>query len=426
MTKDFLRVGTNTIVQIAARLVTTVSTLAVTILVTRHLSQSDWGVFITITSYVALFYLMVDFGLNSIVVRELESHKGRLDEYFGNLLTIRISLSILASFLALAILSFTNHSSVIKIGIIIGIVTILTLALFNTGVAVFQHKLRYDQVALADISGALVTLVLSYLLITSGFSIIFIVVAYAVGGLVRAFISLYLSSAYTHSIRLRFDFDFSRHLLITALPIGLTLVFSQLAANIDKQIIYLADYNSSLNLNNEEAAGYYGLAYRIFEFGIIIPAFFVNSIYPLLIRDQKKNLTQLKKSFFQYGKILSLGSIIVTILVFTLSPFLISIFGDYGSSVHTLRILSLGYIFFYVTPLLMWTAVSFKKEKLLPFVFGFAFLLNLASNLYFVPKFGFNAAAFVTVVTEMFILACLIMIVVPLLKEFKADNENSN
>ena len=169
MTKDLLRVGINTSFQVAARLVTTVSTLAVTLLVTRNLSQSDWGVFVTITSYVALFYLLVDFGLNSIVVRELESHKGKLGEYFGNLLTIRISLSILASFLALGVLSFTNHSSEIKIGIIIGIVTILTIALFNTGVAVFQHKLRYDQAALADISGALVTLVLSYLLITSGF-----------------------------------------------------------------------------------------------------------------------------------------------------------------------------------------------------------------------------------------------------------------
>ena len=75
MTKDLFRIGVNTSAQIAARSVTAVSTLIVTLLVTRNLSQSDWGIFVTITSYVALFYLIADFGLNGVVVRELEERK---------------------------------------------------------------------------------------------------------------------------------------------------------------------------------------------------------------------------------------------------------------------------------------------------------------------------------------------------------------
>ena len=424
MTNDFLKISTNTAAQFVARSVTTVTTLIITLLVTRNLSQSDWGIFITITSYVALFYLIVDFGLNAVVVRELEKQKEKLGLYFGNLLGLRVVLSVFAIFLALAVLSLANYSNFIKFGIIVGLLTVLTLALFNTGVAVFQTRLRYDQAAVADIVGALVTLILAYLFIISGFNVISIVASFVIGGLVRAFISLYLSASYVKSFKFQFDVRIWKYLLLTALPIGLTLVFSQFVTNIDKQIIYLANYEPALNINNETAVGFYGLAYRIFEFGIIIPAFFVNSIYPLLLRDQKKNLATLKSNFFVYGRLLLVSGIVVTALVFIISPYLVNIFGDYGQSTKTLRILSLGYVFFFVTPLILWTAITLGREKLLPFVFGMALLLNVAANLYLVPKFGFNAAAFVTIFTELFILVLLLIIVTPPLRNIKPALEN--
>ena len=206
MTKDLFKIGVNTSAQVAARSVTAVSTLIVTLLVTRNLSQADWGIFVTITSYVALFYLIADFGLNGVVVREIEEKKERLGYYFANLLSLRVALSIIAIFMSLSILAFTNHSSTIKFGIIVFLISILTLAVFNSAVALFQSKLRYDQAAIADISGALVTVTLAYLFVISDFSIIFVVVAFVVGGLVRSFISLSLSSSYTEGIKPGFDF----------------------------------------------------------------------------------------------------------------------------------------------------------------------------------------------------------------------------
>lgn len=420
MTKDLFRIGVNTSAQIVARSVTAVSTLIVTLLVTRNLSQNDWGIFVTITSYVALFYLIADFGLNGVVVRELEERKKEIGYYFNNLISLRFILSIVAIFVALSVLSFTGHSSTIKFGIIIFLISILTLALFNSAAVVFQSKLRYDQMAIADISGALVTLTLAYLFIISDFSIIFVVVSFIAGGIVRSFISLTLSSAYTEGFKLEFDIKLWKKLLIVALPIGLTLLFSQLVANVDKQIIYLANYNPGLNINNELAVGFYGLAYRIFEFGIIIPAFFVNSIYPLLLKDKNISKNLLRNNFFKYAKLLIGLGMIFTIIVFLLSPFVVKIFGDYASSSGILQILSIGYIFFFITPLLMWTIISLGKEKILPFVFGFAFLFNLAANLFFVPRFGFSSAAVITVITEIIILVWLMIVLMPLLKsDFK-------
>lgn len=426
MTKDVLKIGANTAAQLVSKGVTTVSTLIVTLLVTHNLSQSDWGIFVTITSYVALFYLIADFGLNGVVTRELVGNRKKIPEYFGNLLSLRLVLSVLTIFLALAVLGFTGHSNFIRFGIIIALVNILTLSLFNSAVAIFQTKLRYDQAAIADISGGLVTLVLTYLFIISGFSIIFVVVSFVVGGVVRAFISLTLSSAHTKMLKLYFNFGLWKRLIVMAFPIGLALLFSQFVTNIDKQIVYLATYDPKLNLDNELAVAFYGLAYRIFEFGVIVPAFFVNSLYPLLIRDKRKNVSLLLANFIKYGKMLISISILATAVLFIFSPQIVSLFGEYQESSKTLRILSLSLPLFYITPLLMWTAISLGKEKLLPFVYGFAALFNLATNLYFVPKFGFNAAAVITIATEIIILAWILVIMAPFFKhERQYANENS-
>ncbi|MEX0616574.1 MAG: oligosaccharide flippase family protein [Candidatus Woykebacteria bacterium] len=426
MFRDLIKISTNTLSQLVAKSVTTTSTLAITLLVTHNLSKSDWGVFVTITSYVALFYLISDFGLNGIVTRELVKNEEKISEYFNRLFSLRIVLSVITIFVALAVLSFTNHSNFIKLGIIISLTTVFTLAVFNSAVAIFQANLRYDQAALADVSGAIITLVLAYLFIISQLSIIFVVVAYVVGGVVRACLSLILVRSQTKQVRLDFDLPSWRQMILASLPIGVTLIFSQVAANIDKQVVYLANYDSSLSLNNELAAGYYGLAYRVFEFGIILPAFFVNSIYPFLIRDQVKDLRLLRENFFKYGKLLVVASFLVTLAVFFLGSKIVLIFGDFAPAAEALKILSLSYPFFYLTPLLMWTIITLGREKLLPFVYGFAALVNLAANIYFVPKFGFVAASLITVFTEILILLWLFALLKPLFAQISQEENEDN
>lgn len=426
MIKDYIKIGANTGAQIAARGVTTFSTFLVILLVTHNLSKADWGAFVTITSYVALFYVISDFGLNGIVTRELVSSKEKIPKYFFNLVALRVILSIVTVFLALATLSFTGHSSLIKFGIIIALINVLTLSLFNSAVAIFQTKLRYDQAAVADISGSVVTLVLTYLFIISGLNIIFVVIAFVFGGVVRAFISLTLSSFHSILFKFKPSLKLWKYLLITSLPIGLTLLFSQFSANIDKQIIYLANYDPKLNLNNEVAVGVYGLAYRVFEFGIILPAFFVNSVYPLLIRDKKKDINLVIRNFFKYGKVLLGLGFLATLVVFIFSPFIVSLFGEFSESSQTLRLLSISYPLFFITPLIMWTSITLGKEKMLPVIYGFAALFNLAANLYFVPKFGFNSAAIITVVTEVIILVWIIVVVGPIFRKAYTEQNGTS
>ncbi len=64
----------------------------------------------------------------------------------------------------------------------------------------------------------------------------------------------------------------------------------------------------------------------------------------------------------------------------------------------------LGFPLFFVTPLTLWLGIILKKTKELLFIYGFAAIVNLVANLVFVPAFGYNAAAVITILSELLIL----------------------
>lgn len=77
----------------------------------------------------------------------------------------------------------------------------------------------------------------------------------------------------------------------------------------------------------------------------------------------------------------------------------------------SLRILLIGVPIFYATSLALWINIALNKDNFLPFIYGFAALLNVSLNLFLIPRFGFNFAAWVTVITEATILLLLFLVI---------------
>ncbi len=396
----------NSFYQLVSRVVSAAVMLLVTILITRNLSREVWGQFLIITSYVGLFTFIADFGLNAIVVRDLAKGSETTDKLFQNLIGLRVVLSIFAIFLSLGILAFLPHSSGVKIGIILASSLILFQSLFTSGAAAFQHKLRYDLYAVSDIIGSLVLLALIFLAVSANLGLLFIVLIMVISTLVKAVLSLGLSQRLLRSYGIAFDLDIYKDLLWTSLPIGLMLLFSQLNANIDKQVIALSD-PKAFGVSATVAVGIYGLSYRIFDFIISLATYISNSAYPILLNKVSENLAE----FNLLAKKLLLGlfglGVVISIIGWLLTPVFLSFFKNYSESAVSLRILFTSVPFFFVTSLLLWLSIALKKEKTLPFIYGLAFLFNLAANIYLIPRFGYNMAAWTTLFSELLIFLLL-------------------
>jgi O-antigen/teichoic acid export membrane protein len=402
------KIAYNTAVQLIGKAATAISTaIIIYLLVIPRFSAGDFGIFNTILSYVALFYVFADFGLNAIFVREVGSDQEKQKDYFKKLFGLRLVASILVAFVATAILAFAGYPSAAKIGIIIGLGILITQTFATTALALFQAKVRYDQAVLADIIGAAANLILVFLATRAFDSIIFVIAALVAGGAIRVLVGFYIVKFQIGDISPSFDAEFARKIVWAAFPVGLIAIFSQFNAQIDKQVVILANYKPALHLTGVAAAGFYGFAYKIFEVALVFPTFVMNVGYPLMVQKKEAGVDHLLSFSKKLALFLFSLGILGLILGWVIAPFVfdISLFQKFSPSLTALRILLLGFPLFFITPVSLWLAVTLGKTKEMMFVYGFAAAFNLVANLVFVPVFGYNAAAIVTIASELIILA---------------------
>lgn len=399
------KIAFNTSAQLVGKAATTISTIIVTVLITRNFSVSDFGNYTAIISYIALFYVFTDFGLNAIFVRGVGKDGEKQKEYFKNLLSIRIVGSLITAFAATAVIAFTDHPSAVKLGIIAALGILMAQSLVNTALALFQSKVRYDQVLVGDIIGAIANVTFVYIAATSFHQIFFIVVALVIGNILKAAVVLYLAKFQLGTLALKFDLVFWKNFVVSALPVGLIAVFSSFNAQIDKQIVLLASYKPSLGFTGGEAAGIYGLAYTVFGFAIVLPTFVMNVGYPLMVQKKEVGVSSLLKFSKKIGGYLLVLGILGTSVGWLLTPTLLDILGQgkFAESIFTTRLLLLGLPLFFITPVTLWLAITLNKQKEMLFIYAFVATFNLVANLTSVPTFGYNAAAVVTIISELFI-----------------------
>lgn len=390
-----LVIARNTLSQLIGRFVSSGALFVSSIFIARAFGADGYGDFIKITSFVALFYLVADFGINAIYIQHENSR------FWPTLLMLRLILGILLVIVALGIVAFLpqgttqGYTSGVRLGIILLSPAIILQAIITSTNAVFQQKLRYELSTFAVTSGAIVTVFLIWLvtLFLSPFAgAVASSIAILGGTFVTSLIAFVLVRRYV-PFGLSFDRTVGRNLLIGSLPLGLTLIFNQIYFRVDSVILTLTRTTSEV--------GIYGFVYKIFEVCLVVPTFFMNSVYPMMVKNGSLDLKRItKKSLFVLGGS-SLGLLIV---VWMLAPVVSLVRPEFSAGVSALRVLSLSLPLFFLSSVAMWTIISLKKQRILLPIYGGSMLLNIILNSKFIPTYGFMAAAWVTVASEALVL----------------------
>lgn len=396
------KIAANTLSQLIGKAITTLTTLVATILIARTYGPENYGDFTLITTYVALFYLISDFGFNAIVLEKIQNQNTK-KEYFKTLLGLRLFWSFFLVFLSISITSLLpqthGFNNAVRIGIIIFSLSVITQSLTTTTNIIFQNKLRYDQASLALFIGSLLNLILVIIFTTHNSPLIFIIISFLLGSVLTSLASLFLSKKTDSEIDLLPSFNFSKfkEIFISSIPLGITLVFNLIYFRADTFILALT--------RSQEEVGNYGLAYRFFEAVLVLPTFFMNSLYPLFL-SVKNNPESLKKIVSKSFKILLIISIFTSLIFLIIAPNLISISGGamFDQSTSALRLLSLSFPSFFLSSLYMWLLITLGKRKILAAIYGTSMILNIILNLIFIPAFGIPAAALTTLLGETLIL----------------------
>lgn len=386
----------NTLTQFLVRIFSSFATLTTTLVIAYFLGLDAVGSFTKVTTFVSLFYLFLDFGFNSILLRD---NYNDTEKKIGNLTLLRLIIAItliplitlLSTILPHNDITGTGFSEIEKHAITIFSFVLVSIALQNSLSVFLQKRMIYVRgVVPGFISSIVVVLVVLYAVYTGNFFLLF--AAYIFGGIVQAILTYTgLRSDFRFRLTVNKLGAFSKTLFLKSWPLGLMLVFNLLYSKID--VVLLSFYKPSFDV------GIYGVSYRFFEVALALPAFLANSTYPVLLKHMSDGRSY-KTIFAKYLKLYIVLSLIVTAIVFLGAPFITILKGGFFLSVFPLQLLSLSLPFFFLTSLLQWHFLIKNKLGFLVPLYGGALVLNFVLNIILLPHFSYYAAALITGVCE--------------------------
>lgn len=387
-----LAVAANTISQLTGKILGAATTFVITLLLARQFGVTGYGDFIKVTTYVAFFFLVADFGLNAVYLRHENKYA------LSTLLGTRIVLAATLIFLSLAVLSFLpqntqdGYTNAVRLGIILFSPAILFQSLITSANAVFQKKLRYDLATVALALGSVVSLGTLWLILKTPTNAVFAgTMALLSGGAATAAAALVGVRMLKEPLTVSFSPARGLSFFGSAVPLGITLLFNLVYGHADSVILTLTRSTGEV--------GIYGLAYKMFELMLVFPTFFMNAVYPVLLKaktEESRFLSIVRQSFM----FLCAMSLVAVLLTWIAAPLVTTIRSDFASSVLPLRILSLSFPFFFVSALTMWTLITIGKQGWLVWIYGSSMILNIAFNSMLIPRYGYLAAAWITVASE--------------------------
>ncbi|OGH09709.1 MAG: hypothetical protein A2152_02580 [Candidatus Levybacteria bacterium RBG_16_35_6] len=393
------KIAENTFSQTLAKIFSSGTGFLITILVARYFGVTGYGDFVKITSFVALFYLIVDFGINAIFLREDEKLSHFKDVFYLRLF-LSFGIFVVSNLIAL-LLPYNNmlgigFSAPVKLGIFIFSFTLFFQSIIYSTSAVFQKELKYNLYSYSVILGALTNLFFVVVAILLRGSIFAILASYLIASLVTAVLGIVFSRRKIFPFS--FNLVFSKKLILSSLPLGIMLVFNLVYFRVDTILLSL--------LKTSDDVGIYGLSYKFFDFLVALPLFLSNSLYPFLLQN-KKNTRKFFHLVWDYLLIFTLIGIFLIIPFLFLSPLFTLIRKEYISSVLPFNYLLFSLPIFFITSLLQWTLITLGRQKFLMWTYLFSTVINISLNLIFIPLFSYYASAIITGVTELLVMIIL-------------------
>jgi O-antigen/teichoic acid export membrane protein len=402
------RVAWNTVAQAAARILTLALSVLTTVLLTRHLDVSGYGIYVTVVVYVPFFALFFDAGITTFVVRSLSTDRARSD-LFREALGLRLALALPVTLLAfaLAVLLYGGgDEATTRNAIAIALPIILFATAASATSVIFQARLQMDRVALSEIVGQLVATSLIVLFVSSGLSIYAMVAAAVAGAFVNMALLLVLAVRIESLRPLLLPRRWGA-LLRKALPLGLALMVATIYFRADAVLLSI--------LKGPDAVGIYGVAYRLLEAMIAFPGFLYVSIFPLLSQAAaRRDLDKLRDVTQRSFDVLVLAAVPVVFGTVLLAPQIVrALAGDgFDQAVTPLRIVIAGAGLMFVNGLFSYVLIALDRQVTLLWTGLVTLAFNVALNLVLIPRYSYNAAAAVATGSEALALSALLVLLV--------------
>jgi O-antigen/teichoic acid export membrane protein len=371
----------------------------------RYFGAKDFGILSFAIAITSLLAILIDFGTNLLIIREVARDKSKISKMIGNSFIIKIAFGLLAFGILTAYLRILSYNENIVIISYIMLISILICSIKGVFDSLYQALEKPVYLSIGNIANIL--LLLSGLYIAMLYRLNIIQFSY-----IYLFINLILLIYFAFSIRkytkISYDFDptYLKYMLKESWPFAITYAFVSIYVWTDSIMLSI--------FKGEIEVGYYNVAYRLVLALLIIPVGFNIAVYPILSRNYLvKNSRNLMNS------IISKYFIIMLLLVFPIAigtslladRIIFLIFGaEYFPSVIILQILIWSLVFTFMNAPFVKLFESINMQVLVMKITGISALINVVLNYFLIPKYSVIGASIATLITEAIVSIALMYI----------------
>jgi O-antigen/teichoic acid export membrane protein len=394
--KNTRKIAQNFIVKLGADLYSRAGMLALVIVIARVYGADAFGKYAVAFTLVNLFYVLTEFGLHTILVRDIARDLTYAHEYWKRFVALKIVLAVF-TIVALSITAaIMAYSTEIMFMLAWATVWMIANSCIDSIYAYFTafEKMRYVLINTLVYRSMLYGIGFPALLIAK-VSLVTICGIIAGSSVVGAVYAWYLAGRYIGPQGVAFNKSFMAQRLRDSFPIGSTGIFASIYLRLDTIII------SKLRGNLE--TGIYNSAYKIYETIVFIPSLFQSIILPSLSRYINSDLGR-----FRFASTRAMISMLalsapITICLFMKSDWIMrQLYGsDYTAAAGALRIFSPAIILLFVSVIPTAMLIAAGKQRFNAYASFCAMIINAGGNLILIPRFGYTGAAGMIVATQM-------------------------
>lgn len=366
----------------------------VTVVITRYLGVEEYGKFSFALTFTSLFSVLMDFGFNSLISRDIPKKRELAKKYTDNILAIKIILSLITFIAIFILINLLNKSADVRNLIYLASVYVVIQGFLLFFQFIFQsfEKMQYSFISRVSYTTFLLILAVIFIFLNlESFGILY---AYILSTILALLISSILIRKYFVKFFLELDFKFWRYLIKESFPFFAGLTCTMIYVSIDS--VFLGIFR------NYQEVGLYQAAYKIFFVFQTINLVHQALVPKLSALSTKKDLTQynllMKKVFLLSFSIL----IPIAIIISLFSKELLSII--YGikfiGASFALQTLIWTEVLIFFSSFWGYSLMIINKQNKWFYSVLIGAVSNVVLNIIFLPKYGLTAAAIITLISE--------------------------
>ena len=387
----------NTIWLLIAQFITIITSLVLVLVLAKHLGPRYNGIYNYANSIVGIFGIFVDFGMSTVLIRDVSRNLTDAKKYLDNIILLKILIGIvILSFIVISSFFIKQYKDITYIMLFLGIYNILSgFNILFRGIFRSHRKMIYETYNV--FFEKILLLIFGFIALFYYNSLLLYTIVFAITALIGTFIAIFIVRTKFTKFSFHINYEFSKYIMKEIWPYGLSSIIVTVYFTIDQ--IMLGSMKPIIQV------GYYALARSGTGVVTAIIGVFIGALFPSFSKYYKENkqiFTDLLNNAIKFMSIL--GIIFVTEMLISSKGFVLSIFGTrYLGSIIPLEILSIATGFIFINALIGNIFGAIDKQKYLVKGLLISMIINICSNIILIQYLSATGAAISAVFTELFI-----------------------